>query len=281
MPTSAPTYVIKEYQTVFDEKRPAGDYCDCYKDLNGEEIWHGVDCSMRACPKGYAWSAEKLVRNNDAHPWVECSNRGECDRDTGSLFTDESARRKSWEKLFATMGSARAVRIPWVDSATKQGGIAQVAVHAATNLDFAGASTDSTEKHATKKFSEPRARLYAAEITVALDALHSADIVYRDLKPENILLDATGHIRITDFGLAKAGVTGYDAEGGTKTFCGTPEYLAPEILDNKGHGKAVDWWALGTLLFEMLTGLPPFYDTNVQRMYHKILHDPLRFPKSE
>ena len=65
-------------------------------------------------------------------------------------------------------------------------------------------------------------------------------------------LDATGHIRITDFGLAKAGVTGYDAEGGTKTFCGTPEYLAPEILDNKGHGKAVDWWALGTLLFEVI-----------------------------
>ena len=64
-------------------------------------------------------------------------------------------------------------------------------------------------------------------------------------------LDATGHIRITDFGLAKAGITGYDAEGGTKTFCGTPEYLAPEILDNKGHGKAVDWWALGTLLFEV------------------------------
>lgn len=132
-----------------------------------------------------------------------------------------------------------------------------------------------------KKFSESRSRLYTAEITVALDALHSADIVYRDLKPENILLDAAGHIRLTDFGLAKANITGYGPEGGTKTFCGTPEYLAPEILENKGHGKAVDWWALGTLLFEMLTGLPPFYDTNVQRMYHKILHDPLRFPKSE
>eukprot|EP01039_Chlorochromonas_danica_P011014 gene11014-12262_t len=132
-----------------------------------------------------------------------------------------------------------------------------------------------------RKFSENRARLYAAEITLAIDALHSADIVYRDLKPENILLDEAGHLRLTDFGLAKGGITGSGADGGTKTFCGTPEYLAPEILENKGHGKAVDWWALGTLLYEMLTGLPPFYDSNVQRMYHKILHEPLRFPKSE
>mmetsp|Transcript_19492 Transcript_19492/g.18822 ORF Transcript_19492/g.18822 Transcript_19492/m.18822 type:complete len:443 (+) Transcript_19492:190-1518(+) len=132
-----------------------------------------------------------------------------------------------------------------------------------------------------RKFTENRVRLYTAEITLALEALHTADIVYRDLKPENILLDAQGHLRLTDFGLAKSGITGSGAEGGTKTFCGTPEYLAPEILENKGHGKGVDWWALGTLVFEMLTGLPPYYDTNVQRMYHKILHEPLRFPKGE
>lgn len=83
---------------------------------------------------------------------------------------------------------------------------------------------------------------------------------------------------MTDFGLSKDGITGPGAEGGTKTFCGTPEYLAPEILDNKGHGKGVDWWSFGTLLYEMLCGLPPFYDTNVQKMYHKILCAPLRFP---
>lgn len=132
-----------------------------------------------------------------------------------------------------------------------------------------------------RRFSENRARLYTAEITLALEALHSANIIYRDLKPENILLDAEGHIRLTDFGLSKDGITGAGAEGGTKTFCGTPEYLAPEILENKGHGKAVDWWSLGTLLYEMLCGLPPYYDTNVQRMYHKILHAPLKFPKNE
>ena len=132
-----------------------------------------------------------------------------------------------------------------------------------------------------KKFSENRCRLYAAELSLALDALHSKNIVYRDLKPENILLDSQGHIRVTDFGLAKGNITGAGAEGGTKTFCGTSEYLAPEILENTGHGKAVDWWALGTFLFEMLTGLPPFFDHNVQKMYHKIIHDPLKFPKSD
>jgi serine/threonine protein kinase len=67
----------------------------------------------------------------------------------------------------------------------------------------------------------------------------------------SLRLDAEGHLRLTDFGLAKGGVTGPGMEGGTKTFCGTPEYLAPEILENKGHGKAVDWWALGTLLYEV------------------------------
>lgn len=85
-----------------------------------------------------------------------------------------------------------------------------------------------------RRFSEARCKLYSAEIAHALDALHKASIVYRDLKPENILLDAVGHIRLTDFGLAKSGVTSYNEEGGTKTFCGTPEYLAPEILGRLG-----------------------------------------------
>ena len=115
-----------------------------------------------------------------------------------------------------------------------------------------------------RKFSQPRAKLYCAEILLALDCLHKNDIIYRDLKPENILMDAEGHLRLADFGLSKEEVTGAGAEGGTKTFCGTPEYLAPEILRNRGHGKAVDWWSLGTLLFEMLNGLPPFYNKNMQ-----------------
>lgn len=124
------------------------------------------------------------------------------------------------------------------------------------------------------RFAENRVKLYAAEIASALDHLHSLDIVYRDLKPENILLDSEGHICITDFGLSKE----IESSEGTHTFCGTPEYLAPEVLKGQGHGTAVDWWSLGTLLFEMLTGLPPFYAQNVNVMYTKILSGELRFP---
>jgi len=134
------------------------------------------------------------------------------------------------------------------------------------------------KKH--RRFSQNRARLYTAEILLGLKELHDRDIVYRDLKPENLLLDLEGHIRLTDFGLSKEAVTGAGAKGGTRTFCGTPEYLAPEILENKGHGKAVDWWSMGTLLYEMIAGLPPFYDQNMQRMYDKILHAQLRFPQA-
>ena len=129
-----------------------------------------------------------------------------------------------------------------------------------------------------RRFSEDRSRLYGAEIGLGLAALHERGLVYRDLKPENVMLDAEGHVRITDFGLAKDGVTSPDASGGTKTFCGTPEYLAPELLQDTGHGFAVDWWSFGTLLFEMMCGVPPFYDHNVRVMYEKILSAPLRFP---
>eukprot|EP00052_Salpingoeca_macrocollata_P020545 m.172964 g.172964 ORF g.172964 m.172964 type:complete len:517 (-) comp21289_c0_seq6:69-1619(-) len=123
-------------------------------------------------------------------------------------------------------------------------------------------------------FGEERSRLYAAQLILALDHLHQHNIIYRDLKPENILIDMNGFIKLTDFGLCKENV---DKDGKTKTFCGTPEYMAPEILMQRGYGMEVDWWTIGTLLFEMLAGLPPFYDENTQKMYQKILHQPLRF----
>uniref|UniRef100_A0A3Q4AJA9 Serine/threonine-protein kinase sgk-1 n=1 Tax=Mola mola TaxID=94237 RepID=A0A3Q4AJA9_MOLML len=122
-------------------------------------------------------------------------------------------------------------------------------------------------------FSEPRAAFYAAEMAMALGYLHSLDIVYRDLKPENILLDSEGHVMLTDFGLCKEGVT---IRGIMHTFCGTPEYLAPEVLRGHPYGPAVDWWGLGTVLFEMLHGLPPFYNQSKAEMFENILNAPLQ-----
>ncbi|KAJ2109061.1 Serine/threonine-protein kinase Sgk2, partial [Coemansia sp. RSA 922] len=140
-----------------------------------------------------------------------------------------------------------------------------------------------------RRFSENRARFYAAEITSALEYLHGMGVVYRDLKPENCLLDADGHVKIVDFGLAKEvgpvvwrteGSALYSVEEGGKTgtFCGTPEYLAPEVLLRQRYGKDVDWYCLGAVLYEMLTGLPPFYDQDNNTMYRRILHEPLCFP---
>ena len=94
--------------------------------------------------------------------------------------------------------------------------------------------------------------------------LHSKNIIYRDLKPENILIDTEGYLKLTDFGFAKY------CETRTYTLCGTPEYLAPEVILSSGHNHGVDWWALGVLLFEMLAGFPPFYDNNVYEIYRKI-----------
>ncbi|KAG5373158.1 Serine/threonine-protein kinase YPK2/YKR2 [Yarrowia sp. C11] len=125
-------------------------------------------------------------------------------------------------------------------------------------------------------FDLNRARFYTAELLCALECLHDYNIVYRDLKPENILLDYMGHIVLCDFGLCKLNMT---SDERTNTRCGTPEYMSPEILLNKGYTKSVDWWTLGVLLYEMLTGLPPFYSDNHNKMYQRILKDPLRFPQ--
>ncbi|CAG8656196.1 12636_t:CDS:2, partial [Dentiscutata heterogama] len=124
----------------------------------------------------------------------------------------------------------------------------------------------------TQRFPDHVAKFYAAEVILAFEYLHSKDIIYRDLKPENLLLDRNGHIKITDFGFAKY------VPDITWTLCGTPDYLAPEIIQSKGYGKAVDWYSLGVLIFEMLAGYPPFYDEDHMRLYEKILAGRIKYP---
>uniref|UniRef100_A0A667YQS1 non-specific serine/threonine protein kinase n=1 Tax=Myripristis murdjan TaxID=586833 RepID=A0A667YQS1_9TELE len=126
-------------------------------------------------------------------------------------------------------------------------------------------------------FSEERTRFYGAEIVSALDYLHSAKIVYRDLKLENLMLDKDGHIKITDFGLCKEGIT--DAAT-MKTFCGTPEYLAPEVLEDNDYGRAVDWWGLGVVTYEMMCGRLPFYNQDHEKLFELILMEDIKFPRT-
>ncbi|OLY85358.1 Serine/threonine-protein kinase gad8 [Smittium mucronatum] len=129
--------------------------------------------------------------------------------------------------------------------------------------------------HREGKFDQHLSRFYAAELLCALECLHSYDVVYRDLKPENILLDYSGHVALCDFGLCKLNMTD---DKKTNTFCGTPEYLAPELLLGHGYTRTVDWWTFGILLYEMLTGLPPFYCENPNEMYRRVLEEKLTFP---
>ncbi|KAI9258696.1 kinase-like domain-containing protein [Helicostylum pulchrum] len=125
----------------------------------------------------------------------------------------------------------------------------------------------------SQRFPDHVAKFYAAEVILAIEYLHSKDMIYRDLKPENLLLDAQGHIKITDFGFAKY------VPDITWTLCGTPDYLAPEIIQSKGYGKAVDWWSLGVLIYEMLAGYPPFFDDDHLKLYEKILACKIKWPQ--
>uniref|UniRef100_S4RTA2 non-specific serine/threonine protein kinase n=1 Tax=Petromyzon marinus TaxID=7757 RepID=S4RTA2_PETMA len=127
-------------------------------------------------------------------------------------------------------------------------------------------------------FSEDRTRFYGAEIVSALDYLHTEkNVVYRDLKLENLMLDKDGHIKIADFGLCKEGIT----DGATmKTFCGTPEYLAPEVLEDNDYGRAVDWWGLGVVMYEMMCGRLPFYNQDHEKLFELILMEDIRFPRT-
>ncbi|CAI2374246.1 unnamed protein product [Moneuplotes crassus] len=127
-----------------------------------------------------------------------------------------------------------------------------------------------------ENFDEEVTRFYSAQMVLALEHLHKNNVIYRDLKPENVLINTDGYIKLTDFGLAKENVmTDKDA----KSFCGTPEYLAPEILERKGHGKPVDWWSLASIIYEMIVGLPPFYEKdNREKLFKEIKSGEPEYP---
>ncbi|EGD87434.2 AGC/PKA protein kinase [Trichophyton rubrum CBS 118892] len=142
-------------------------------------------------------------------------------------------------------------------------------------MDFAEGGELFSLLRKSQRFPNPVAKFYAAEVTLALEYLHSKHIVYRDLKPENLLLDKNGHLKITDFGFAK------EVRDITWTLCGTPDYLAPEVVSSKGYNKSVDWWSLGILIFEMLCGFTPFWDSgSPMKIYENILKCRVKYPPS-
>ncbi|XP_030023579.2 cAMP-dependent protein kinase catalytic subunit 1-like [Manduca sexta] len=122
-------------------------------------------------------------------------------------------------------------------------------------------------------FSEILMQFYSAQIVLALEYLHNCSIIHRDLKPENILLNESGYLKLGDFGFSKI------LKARTWTLCGTPEYLAPEIILSKGYTFSVDWWALGVLIYEMSAAYPPFYNSNPIKLYEKVLGGQFKTPE--
>ncbi|XP_018362475.1 PREDICTED: cAMP-dependent protein kinase catalytic subunit beta-like [Trachymyrmex cornetzi] len=138
-------------------------------------------------------------------------------------------------------------------------------------MPFAQGGEMFTHLRRMGKFDESLAKFYAAQVALALEYLHHCSLIYRDLKPENILIQNSGYIRMTDFGFCKM------VDGRTWTLCGTPEYLAPEVILSKGYGKAVDWWSFGVLIYEMNAGYPPFYAHDPMKIYEKIIAGKYKF----
>jgi serine/threonine protein kinase len=142
-------------------------------------------------------------------------------------------------------------------------------------LDYYPGGDIATQLAKWHKFDDARSLFYATEIVLGIEELHRLGIVYRDLKPENILIGRDGHIVLTDFGLSKQFKPTWQK---TNTFCGTAEYLAPEIIRGDEYSYPVDWWSLGTLLYEMMTGITPFWAADQNKMYRRVLEDKLEFP---
>ena len=144
-------------------------------------------------------------------------------------------------------------------------------------LDYASGGDLSVQLRFRKRFNEEIAKFYICEIALALGELHKHGIIFRDLKPDNIVIDKDGHILLTDFGLSKSGI--YDRRD-TDSFCGSVAYLAPEMLNRKGHGKAVDWYLLGVVFYEMLVGIPPYFSNSKEKIFKNIEKAELILPNN-
>ena len=164
-------------------------------------------------------------------------------------------------------------------------------------MDFHPGGDLATQLSRWGRLGRDRARFYAAEIVEGVEGLHAAGVIYRDLKPENILIATDGHVVLTDFGLSKqfprpegpiealptwmttnaSSTPNVDPKDVTSSFCGTAEYLAPEVIQGLPYSYEVDWWSLGTMLYEMLAGITPFWASNHSDMYVRVLHDELNF----
>ena len=142
-------------------------------------------------------------------------------------------------------------------------------------LDYCPGGDLSKQLQIQTRFSEEKAKFYICEIILALGELHKNNIIFRDLKPDNVVIDKEGHALLTDFGLSREGVVGKDL---AKSFCGSIAYLAPEMLKRCGHGKAVDWYLLGVLFYELLVGVPPYYTDNQDQIFKNIQKGDLYIP---
>ncbi|CAD8123427.1 unnamed protein product [Paramecium sonneborni] len=144
-------------------------------------------------------------------------------------------------------------------------------------MDFCPGGDLSKLLDVKRKLSEEDAKIYVAEILLAIECLHKNNIIFRDLKPENIVLDSEGHALLTDFGLSKKGVTDEEL---SKSFCGSPAYLPPEILSKQGHNRMADWYGLGVMTYELLVGIPPYYANEREQLFENIRKGPLKIPRS-
>ena len=154
----------------------------------------------------------------------------------------------------------------------KMNGLGQDARYLYICIEYIQGGELFTHLRRQKRFGKVQASFFAAQVVLMLEHLHSNNVVYRDLKPENLLIDSMGYLKLSDFGFAKV------VKERTYTLCGTPEYIAPEILRNQGHGKGADWWALGVLIYEMLVGIDPFNANDPMEIYKRILSVDLKFP---